>query len=263
MAVLLRMLWAVAMVCGKIRRAECVTLESGAKLRLCEEQTTPFSWFGNIVISRSDFEQDAELILRHEQAHIKLRHSWDILFMDAMSCMQWFNPAMWLLRRELQAIHEFEADDAVLQSGVDAQEYQLLLVRKAVGQRFYSIANCLNHSKLKNRIAMMLQKKSSRWATAKALFILPLTCIALGAFARTTYVISTDDKGTNEIENLQIFDTPTTSIEVVNPSQQEATSQPQPTTTTTVSYEELTPTNAKAKPRTTNTIHTTTHNKNS
>ena len=88
---------------------------------------------------------------------------------------------MWLLRRELRAIHEYEADEAVLDSGVDARQYQLLLIRKAAGGRWYSVANSFNHSKLKNRITMMLRKRSSRWAGAKVLFLLPLTGLALGA----------------------------------------------------------------------------------
>ncbi len=77
------------------------------------------------------------------------------------------HPAMWLLRRELRAIHEYEADEAVLDSGVDARSYQMLLIKKAAGGRWYSIANSFNHSKLKNRITMMLRKKSSRWAGAR------------------------------------------------------------------------------------------------
>ena len=102
---------------------------------------------------------------------------------------------MWLLRRELRAIHEYEADEAVLRSGVDAREYQMLLIRKAAGRRWCSVANSFNHSKLKNRITMMLRKKSSRWNYARALVFLPLVGLALGAFAETVYRVPVD-KGT-------------------------------------------------------------------
>ena len=108
---------------------------------------------------------------------------------------------MWLLRRELRDIHEYEADEAVISSGIDAKSYQLLLIRKAVGGRWYSIANSFNHSKLKNRITMMLRKKSSRWTGARVLLLLPLTALALGAFAETVYLFP-DDKGKKE--NLKI-----------------------------------------------------------
>ena len=113
-------------------------------------------------------------ILVHEQAHQRLGHSWDLLLVDLLGCLQWFNPAMWLLRVELRAVHEYEADEQVLRCGVDAKDYQMLLIKKAVGGRWYSIANSLNHSNLKNRITMMLRKRSSRWARAKALYVLRL-----------------------------------------------------------------------------------------
>ncbi len=132
----------------------------------------------------------------------RLRHSFDLLVTDLAGCLQWFNPAMWLLRRELRAIHEYEADEAVLDSGVDARQYQLLLIRKAAGGRWYSVANSFNHSKLKNRITMMLRKRSSRWAGAKVLFLLPLT-LPLWAFARTAYVFP-DDKGKKENVSIRI-----------------------------------------------------------
>ena len=126
-----------------------------------------------------------------------MHHSADLLLTDLCGCLQWFNPAMWLLRRELRDIHEYEADEAVISSGIDAKSYQLLLIRKAVGGRWYSIANSFNHSKLKNRITMMLRKKSSRWTGARVLLLLPLTALALGAFAETVYLFP-EDKGKKE-----------------------------------------------------------------
>ena len=81
---------------------------------------------------------------------------------DVAGCLQWFNPAMWLLRRELRAIHEYEADEAVLDSGVDARSYQMLLIKKAAGGRWYSIANSFNHSKLKNRMQQAVQPTKNR-----------------------------------------------------------------------------------------------------
>ncbi|MEG1406004.1 MAG: M56 family metallopeptidase, partial [Alistipes sp.] len=165
---------------------------------------TPFSWMRWIVMSDVDYAENGTTILAHERAHIACGHSIDLLVTDLLSCLQWFNPAMWLLRRELRAIHEYEADAAVLAAGADARAYQLLLIKKAVGGRWYSVANSLNHSNLKNRITMMLRKKSSRWAGAKAFLALPLLCIALGAFAQTTYV-SSNDKGREKSATGKIF----------------------------------------------------------
>ena len=144
----------------------------------------PFSWMGYIVISRKDLEENGREILIHELAHIHNRHSWDLLVADVCIFFQWFNPASWLLKQELQNIHEFEADEMVIKEGVDAKLYQLLLIKKAVGTRLYSMANSFNHSKLKKRITMMLKEKSNPWARLKYLYVLPLAAIAVTAFAR-------------------------------------------------------------------------------
>ena len=144
----------------------------------------PFSWMGYIVISRKDLEENGREILIHELAHIHNRHSWDLLVADVCIFFQWFNPASWLLKQELQNIHEFEADEMVIKEGVDAKLYQLLLIKKAVGTRLYSMANSFNHSSLKKRITMMLKEKSNPWARAKYLYILPLAALAVTAFAR-------------------------------------------------------------------------------
>ena len=149
-----------------------------------EHDIAPFSWMKYIVISKKDLDENGREILIHELAHIQNRHSWDLLVADICIFFQWFNPASWLLKQELQNIHEYEADEAVIEKGVDAKQYQLLLIKKAVGTRLYSMANSFNHSKLKKRITMMLKEKSSPWARLKYLYVLPVAAIAVTAFAR-------------------------------------------------------------------------------
>ena len=161
------------------------TLESGETLIITETDTAPFSWMKYIVISREDYESGYSQILTHEKAHIALRHSSDILFVDMITALQWFNPAIWMLKADLRALHEFEADDAVLRSGANIKEYQNLLIRKAVSKSGYSVANSFNHSTLKARITMMLNKKSSRMSAWKALYVIPLVGISLAATAET------------------------------------------------------------------------------
>ena len=156
----------------------------GVCLLVHDRPIAPFSWMRCVVISRKDLEEDGRAILTHELAHIRRGHSWDLLLVDLCIFLQWFNPAAWLLKQELQSVHEYEADEAVLASGVNAKEYQLLLIKKAVGTRLYSLANSFNHSKLKKRITMMTKRKSSPWARAKYLYVLPLAAIAVVAFAR-------------------------------------------------------------------------------
>ena len=148
------------------------------------QEIAPFSWMKYIVISRKDLEENGREILIHEMAHIHHRHSVDLLVADICIFFQWFNPGAWLLKQELQNIHEYEADETVINEGVNAKEYQLLLIKKAVGTRLYSMANSFNHSKLKKRITMMLKEKSNPWARLKYLYVLPLAAIAVTAFAR-------------------------------------------------------------------------------
>ncbi len=159
-------------------------LEKGVTLVVHNQEIAPFSWMKYIVISRKDLEENGREILIHEMAHIHHRHLVDLLVADICIFFQWFNPGAWLLKQELQNIHEYEADETVINEGVNAKEYQLLLIKKAVGTRLYSMANSFNHSKLKKRITMMLKEKSNPWARLKYLYVLPLAAIAVTAFAR-------------------------------------------------------------------------------
>ena len=185
LGVLLMAVVSIAKVICIIRSGEHHTLESSETLVITDAEIAPFSWMKYIVLSREDYENGYSQILTHEKAHIALKHSWDVLFVDMITALQWFNPAMWMLKADLRAIHEFEADDAVLRSGADVKEYQYLLIRKAVSKSGYSVANSFNHSTLKARITMMLNQKSSRMSAWKALYVIPLVGISLAATAET------------------------------------------------------------------------------
>ena len=187
-----------------IHSGQMSVIEEDVTLTVVDSLSSPFSWFGHIVASKSDVEQFRDMIITHELAHISLRHSLDVLAVDLALCLWWFNPALWLLRRELQSLHEYQADEAVLNRGVDAKTYQMLLIKRAVGSRLHSVANCLNHSNLKNRITMMCKNQSSRWAATKALLVVPMVAVALSAFATTEYVPrDVQDKVTENSVNMQ------------------------------------------------------------
>lgn len=187
MAVLAHTGFAVADVIRIILRGRRIPQEDGTVIVVTDRDTAPFSWMKYIVFCESDFRAGHEAILRHEKAHVRMRHSWDLLFTDIVTAFQWFNPAVWMLRADLRALHEFEADDFVLRSGADAKEYQYLLIRKAVGASGNSITNSFSHSTLKNRITMMLRKRSSSWGALKALYLVPLVGLSLAATAETRY----------------------------------------------------------------------------
>ena len=185
LTVILMTVISIIKVVSIIRSGESQTLDSGEILVITENGTAPFSWMKYIVLSREDYESGYSQILTHEKAHVALKHSWDLLFVDLITVLQWFNPVIWMLKSDLRALHEFEADDAVLRSGADIKEYQYLLIKKAVSKSGYSVANSFNHSTLKQRITMMLNKKSSRMSAWKALYVLPLVGISLAATAET------------------------------------------------------------------------------
>jgi TonB family protein len=123
-------------------------------------------------MSRSDYEK-YPAILAHELQHIRCRHSLDVLLMTAVSALHWFNPLVWIARAELKLLHEYEADESLIRQGIDVTSYQLLLVRKAVGEQRFSLANGFNHAKLKQRITMMQHKPTSGWMRLAYVALLP------------------------------------------------------------------------------------------
>ena len=184
-----------------MKKADNVVDENGVKIFVVDDDIAPFSWFGNIVISAADYSNNRNAIITHEKAHVQKWHSVDIMLCNLLTVVQWFNPAAWLMKAELQNVHEFEADEAVLRSGINAMDYQLLLVRKAVGDRLFAIANNLNKDSLKKRIAMMKTKKTNRWASMKALVVLPLAAVAVVAFA-TPKMAEVENKVVTESQQL-------------------------------------------------------------
>lgn len=166
-----------------IRRAICVEVRNGIRIYTMQGDISPFSWFRYIIMSEKDWQENRREIVLHEMAHIRRCHSMDVAVCNMMIVFQWYNPAAWLLKRELQTVHEYEADEAVLSAGVDATHYQMLLIRKAVGERLFSMANNLNHNSLKKRITMMKIKRTNPMQKAKIAFVLPLAAMTVAAFA--------------------------------------------------------------------------------
>ncbi len=158
----------------------------GTVVCVADREVSPFSWMHYIVLSPSDYEAQDASVLAHERGHISLHHSLDVILVDVLTALQWFNPAMWMLRQDLRAIHEYEADAAVLSQGINMRQYQYLLIQKAVAACGYSVANGITHSTLKNRINMMLtNKKTNRASWLKLLAMLPIVGAALALNAET------------------------------------------------------------------------------
>ena len=180
-------LWKLVQICLLYRTIHSCVLwkdrQNGITIYCHAQDIAPFSWFNTIVISENDYQNNAKEILCHEIGHIRHYHSLDILLVNIIETIQWWNPLSWILASSLRDVHEYEADDEVLTSGVNIKQYQMLLIRKAVGSSSYAFANSFNHSLLKKRITMMLKSKSNPWMRTKALYIIPVATIALSVFA--------------------------------------------------------------------------------
>lgn len=199
---LLRYIFSIACIYRLIRNSEKKCWKGKIRLVVHQQNVAPFSWRHYIVLSRQDLEEYGEEIIAHEYAHIMHKHFRDLLLAEICLLFQWFNPAMWLFRKELKTVHEFEADESVLKAGIDAKKYQLLLIQKTVGTRLYSMVNSFDHSSLKKRITMMLKKKSNPWARLKYLYVLPLAVIAVAAFARPEISSELDEISAVKVNDL-------------------------------------------------------------
>ena len=144
---------------------------------------SPFSWLNRIVISEKDYQENGRVILMHETAHIRCRHSWDMIGLSVVEILQWFNPAVWMLTKDMQDIHEYEADHWVIENGIDARTYQLSIIQKATDRCLCSITNSFNRSSLTKRITMMLKKSSHPKACMKYLYVFPLAIMSLAILA--------------------------------------------------------------------------------
>lgn len=168
--------------------------EAGNTVIIHAGDFAPYSFLHYIFINASDYETLRRPILAHEQAHIRLCHTFDLLLFEVVKAIQWFNPFVYLLGRDMKAVHEYEADNAVLNFGIDAKTYQLLLVTKAVGGRLQTVCNNLSHHSLKKRIKMMQKNESDRWLMGKVLVLPALMAMAVVAFAKPKTTIDDGDK---------------------------------------------------------------------
>ena len=185
-----------------IAESEIHPLSDGRQIAVCETAKTPFSWWKTVFLNHQDFEEGTTALLTHELGHIRLHHSADVLLVELLTALQWFNPAMWMLRADLRTIHEYEADQQVISHGFNDIQYLQLLIRKAASQSGYSLANGISNSALKKRVTMIMKPKSSRWQWLRLAYLLPIIAISLATSAKVqkeevtksdSSIITTDD----------------------------------------------------------------------
>lgn len=161
------------------RKAQKRVIDGVSVYVLPDKQISPFSFFTRIYFNRQDAEERNRMLLTHEMAHIRLMHWVDLVLARTMCIMQWWNPFAWVMDKELHAIHEFQADQAVMNEGLDMKEYQYYLIRKAVGTRLQTLADSLNHSKLKTRLTMMKKENSNVKSRLAGMIMIPAAAIGM------------------------------------------------------------------------------------
>ncbi|NOR74094.1 MAG: hypothetical protein GQ525_02930, partial [Draconibacterium sp.] len=135
-----RLLVSVFRVLQIIQRADKQRFHK-ISLAVVKDFIQPFSFLNKIVISKKDYTENKDIVVTHEHAHIKQLHAIDLVVCELFTVLHFFNPFMWFLRHDLKLIHEYQADQAVLNKGIDAKKYQLLVLQKSVGERRFAMAN--------------------------------------------------------------------------------------------------------------------------
>jgi TonB-dependent SusC/RagA subfamily outer membrane receptor len=153
----------------------------GSEVCITSEDVHPFSFFNKVIVSSKALSHpNLQLILAHENLHIKEKHTIDILIAEIFFLFQWFNPFAWLLKDAIKNNLEYITDEHVIKY-IDRETYQLAMVSLADKKGVAPFLNALNGSQLKNRIIMMKKKTNNRFALVKQLALIPiLTLLIIG-----------------------------------------------------------------------------------
>ena len=163
-----------------IRRCPVVRTADGLTCRVLPEGTQPFSFFHSLCLPEEVLTSPRrEAIVRHEQVHMRLGHSGDIVWMLLQCALLWPNPCVWLALRELRKLHEFEADREALSASVNRQDYQLALLVQSRHSVATNLCNNFNVSPLKERIHMMNKTRTRRAAALKYALLAPVAAALL------------------------------------------------------------------------------------
>jgi hypothetical protein len=183
-----RFIWQLVRITHTIRTCPTQSCRD-CRYVFIDTDTQPFSFFGYIFLNRDNISpHDLNRILAHERVHIKQRHSVDIILMELVAILQWFNPFVWPYKKSLKETHEYLADNAVIAQGCSAAGYQLLILEQHVGGKLVELAHNFHYSQIKRRITMMSRIKSKGTAKLKLLLILPLAAFLVLVLAEPKVV---------------------------------------------------------------------------
>ena len=153
------------------------------------EPTPPFSFFRYVFLHTAQFSDDEiQRILAHEHIHVRQHHSIDLIVMECLTIIQWFNPFVWPYKRALKETHEYLADVGVIAQGFNAVMYQKLILEQIVGEKLFALSNNFQQSQVKRRLTMMMKHKPTKFAKLKLLLILPVLAVLLLAFSKPRVV---------------------------------------------------------------------------
>ncbi len=188
---------------NQLLRTGVIVKKATHKLVISTENQPPFSFFNYLFISTDllNKQEDSDKIIQHELAHIEGKHSLDVLLSEILCILFWFNPMIYLYKKNLQDVHEFLADSAVTKT-TSIKKYGHLLMRQALPSVQLALSNYFNHSQLKKRITMMTKKESSRWAYAKFALVFPILIAMTIIFSAYNYPtnFSTNDAGISQTD---------------------------------------------------------------
>lgn len=191
----------------------------GMKIYCHLNDIRPFSWFNKVAISERDYNECGREILLHEEGHITQGHSWDILLTRAVKAVQWFNPFVYMLTNDLKEIHEFEADQYVLERHNDIKSYQLLILKKATEGVSFEIANNFSRNGVRHRIEIMMREKAPKHKRYKAAYTIPATLLCIALFTKPEYIYSFTPLSTVAppvAKSLEVPESPAVTADVVN-----------------------------------------------
>ena len=227
----------IAKTIGRIKRGTLwIDKQQGITIHCHAGDTAAFSWFGHVVISENDYKECGTEILLHEKGHIYHKHSYDMLFIGVVKALQWFNPFIYMLENDIRELHEYEADRYVLQNHNDTKAYQLLILRKSLGNKTISLVNNFGTSSVRKRIMMMARKtESGTLQRAKWAYLVPMATLLIILFAEPEYIYTTTTR--------RVIATATP---VDNPRTEKATTRKEPQKT--IATQPVTPKSKKQQP---------------
>ncbi|PVX52466.1 BlaR1 peptidase M56 [Balneicella halophila] len=158
--------------------------KDGVRLFVHNKPFTAFSFWNIIYVNKEELNApDFKVIWKHEIEHIKQGHTIESFLLEVWSCIFWFNPFVWSIKRKLKEIHEYQTDYSLIEQGMDTIVYQQHLLNYTLDGHSFAEASNFAATALKNRIKMLAKSKSPLWRKTKVSLVLPLLLVLVLAFA--------------------------------------------------------------------------------